>query len=95
MTCKRACLMQSSARKIPHIKVLLKTISLDKGACVTKSRLEKNVKEFILIGNTNEDAEGSAIRNFVLENGSMNAYQHTNNIDRELDNDYKHKKKGH
>jgi len=66
----------------------------DLSSYIKRSRTNNKVKDFILIGDINENVGDISIENFMTENGLVNVYKHVNNINaNKLDNTYKYGKK--
>ena len=61
----------------------------DLGAHMQMSRIKNKLKDFILMGDMNENVENTPILNFMNENGLINIHKHKNDIDpNELDKTY-------
>ena len=52
----------------------------DLSTCIKKSRTNNEVKDFILMGDMDENVKDKSIQNLMIENGLVNAHVHVNNI---------------
>ena len=63
----------------------------DLSACIKESKEKRGIKEFILLGDVNEDAESTVISNFMLSNELINIHKQINMIETgELDKTFKY-----